>query len=141
MTTPAPIRRLAHTAAVTHLRETVAVLVAVAAVGIGLSMLLDPDAYRVPTFGLALRWVAPQGWGAMHILVGAMLLWSIILDRRTVHLPATALGCMWAAWAALITIDAADGSGVPGVAMLFTLAELLAGLVAVGYWLTRYEET
>ena len=32
MTAPAPVHRLAHMAAVTHLRETVAVLVATAAV-------------------------------------------------------------------------------------------------------------
>ena len=133
-------RRLAHLAAVTHLRESVALVLAAAAVVLGATMLADPDAYRVPTFELALAWIAPQGWGVLHVATGGLLVWAVVADRRTAHLPAAALGIMWAAWSALITLHVATGAGVPSAAIIYTCVSWLAGLVALGYWLTREDQ-
>lgn len=134
-------RRLANLAAVTHLRESVALVLAAAATILGITMMADPAAYRAETFRLATAWVAPQGWGVLHVGTGGLLTWSVVIDRRTAHLPATALGCMWAAWSALITLEVSDGDGVPSAAVIYAAVSWLAGLVAVGYWLTRHEET
>lgn len=130
-------RRLAHLAAVTHLRESVALVLAAAAIILGITMLADPAAYRVATFRLATAWIAPQGWGVLHVATGCLLAWAVVADRRTAHLPATALGCMWAAWSGLITLEVSDGDGVPSAAVIYTASSWLAGLVAAGYWLTR----
>lgn len=133
-------RRLAHLAAVTHLRESVALVLAAAAVILGITMLADPGAYRVPTFELATAWVAPQGWGVLHVATGGLLAWAVIVDRNSAHLPALMLGIMWAAWSALITLHVATGEGVPSAAVIYTAVSWLAGLVAAGYWLTREDQ-
>lgn len=133
-------RRLAHLAAVTHLRESVALVLAAAAVILGITMLADPGAYRVPTFELATAWVAPQGWGVLHVATGGLLAWAVIVDRDSAHLPALMLGIMWAAWSALITLHVATGEGVPSAAVIYTAVSWLAGLVAAGYWLTREDQ-
>lgn len=132
--------RVARLAAVTHIRGSFAVVLSAGAVVLGAAMLARPEAFEVPTFELATRWIAPQGWGVMHIATGGGLLWAVAADRHSAHVPAGALALMWSAWAWLLTWDAADGSGVPSAAIIYNVVAILAGFCAAGYALTRDEE-
>lgn len=131
---------IAHRAAVTHLRESLALACAGAAVAMGITLLAVPGrTASAEHLELVARAAHPMAWGATYLATGLWLGLAAAWARAAAWAPSAILACLWSGWAILILAALAHGAAVPSPAILATLASLVATLTAAGYWLTRQE--
>lgn len=126
------VRRVSRLARRGHYPEVVGSIVCLIAIGLGVAMIADADAFRRPTFASALAVASPQAWGVSFVVTGSVTAAAVALHRHVAMWPALILTGLWGTWSACMVISA--GAGVPSAAVVYTgLAWLTLSLAAV-YW-------
>lgn len=92
---------------------TLALVLGVGSVGWGLSVFLMPAAFDPDAFRVAGTWAAPQAWGVVLMVSGAMTVASGLTAMRTVVWPATALALTYMAVCTSVVLAARTSDPVP----------------------------
>lgn len=119
--------------------QMLASVLAAVAIGIGVTMLIDPSGYRAaPSFDLVFKWASPTAWGTCYILAAVAALSVVFHAPRTARLPVFMLGLVFSMQGLLVIPVAAAGAGLPsaiftyiGMGWIALITQMVCG-VATG---------
>lgn len=117
--------------------ETVTVIVCVGLIALGADMVADPISYALrPSFSVAVGpdgWAHPRVWGLTLIApcVGTIL--SLVVHRRDVYWPLTAVTGWLTCWSVALALGTPDPQSVRSAAIIYSTLSLLTGVLSLVY--------
>lgn len=116
--------------------ETMSVIMSVAMMGVGVSLLVAPDVYlNSPTFDAAMdATTGPIAWGVVMAIGGIWLAASLIFqDPLGLTVTSITACCIWTVWGLAISYSVSVGAGVPGSAVAFIALACVSALASIVY--------
>lgn len=114
-----------------RLRQCLAVALGVGSIGWGLSIILMPTAMsRLDVFRVTVAWAAPQTWGALLIVLGAVLIAAAYSSIRMAVWPAASLAVTYAMVSISVMLAARGSDPVPTAIWAYLTLGAVSGLLA-----------
>jgi len=110
-------------------------VVSMVAMGLGVSMFMDPSVYRQTfSFSLVFTFASPYAWGTVYIVSALIVLISVYMNQKSAQAPVFVLGATYAMFG-LLTIPQIVGGAVPssmfmyiGMAWVCLITQLVCGV-------------
>lgn len=115
-------------------RESIALVLAVGSIILGLSMVLDPGPFDRPTFAVAIAWMPAQTWGVFFILTAVAMGLTVLTSRRDAYWPGVFLTGLYCAWSAAALLSTDDPTVVLSAVIIYSLVSTLCAITAASYW-------
>lgn len=110
-------------------------VISVVAIGLGLSMFIDPVVYReTTTFDLVFSFASPYAWGTVFIFTALVVLATVYTSQKNAQAPLFVMGATYSAFGLLTIPQIVEGS-VPsamfmyiGMAWVCLITQLICGV-------------
>lgn len=114
-----------------QLKEILAGILGVVSFGYGLTFVLTAKSFsRTHTYDIALSWAAPGTWGAIFMILGALLVAVLVVNRQQAMWPSFAMTLVFGVLT-VSNIFSLNVGGIPASIWLHLLATLISAVVTI----------